>query len=87
MFLKTSQVKQFVENCVPSGTSPKRLKIQACYSADSNACLDSTERYELQELRGSGTESEGDCSNTEVIYSGDGDDRDLEDQVTTKVLQ
>jgi len=41
---------------------------------DGIACLDSTDSYELQELRDLGTESEGDCSNTEDIYSGDADD-------------
>lgn len=44
---------------------------------DGNACLDSTDSYELQELRDSGTESEGDCSNTEDIYSRDADDREF----------
>ena len=64
-------------DCVSSGTSPKRLKIQTSYSVDGNACLDSTDSYELQELRDSGTESEGDCSNTEDIYSRDADDREF----------
>ena len=54
-------------DCVSSGTSPKRLKIQMSYGTDSNACLESTDSYELQELR----ESESDCSNTVKIYSGD----------------
>ena len=36
---------------------------------DGNACLDSTDSYELQELRDSGTESEGDCSDI-ALYPG-----------------